>query len=145
MESRPPRAISAVCAGIRFAVVSGVRLSCLIAIVLAGCAFLRPAPQAPSAADDELRSLFAREVQPIVTYRCAGCHAPGGCCSKFLAPRPDMYGALKSWPQLLGPTPARSRLYTKGDHEGPAFPRAEAKVIARWIRAEASLRAQKGP
>jgi len=70
-----------------------------------------------------------------VTYRCAGCHGERGCCSKFLAP--DMYTTLKSWPRLIGTSPSRSLFYTKGDHEGPGFPRKEAKVIAEWIRAEA--------
>jgi mono/diheme cytochrome c family protein len=103
-----------------------------------GCALSRPTPSArPRAADPELRSLFARDVEPIVMYRCAGCHGAQGCCSKFLAPRPDMYTNLKSWPRMIGSTPARSLFYTKGTHEGPGFPRDEAKVIAEWIRAEA--------
>ena len=100
------------------------------------CVRSRPAaPAGPSAAQRELRAFFARDVAPIVTYRCGGCHGERGCCSKFLAP--DMYTSLKSWPRLIGPTPGRSLFYTKGDHEGPGFPRKEAKVIAEWIRAEA--------
>ena len=107
-----------------------------------GCALARPAPPPPaqpSAAELELRSFFAHDVEPIITYRCAGCHAERGCCSKFLAARPDMYTNLKSWPRMIGPTPGRSLFYKKGDHEGPGFQRAEARVIAQWIRAEARL------
>src|SRR5262249_5798917 len=111
----------------------------LIAIVWClGCASSRlasPPPARPSAAELELRSMFEQDVQPIVTYWCAGCHAGRGCCSKFL--EADMYETVKSWPRMVGPTPARSLLFTKGSHEGPAFRRGDAKVIAAWIRAEA--------
>lgn len=100
-----------------------------------GCVLTQPA--APARPNHALRDYFARDVEPIVTYRCAGCHAERGCCSKFLAARPDMYTNLKSWPRLIGPSPNRSLFYTKGSHEGPGFPREEAKVIAEWIRAEA--------
>ena len=105
-------------------------------LLLLACMACATVPARP--VNPELRALFERRVEPIVAYRCAGCHGSGGCCSKFLAP--DMYTHLKSWPHLLGPTPARSLLVTKGDHQGPAFPPKEAKVIEQWIRAENQVR-----
>jgi mono/diheme cytochrome c family protein len=117
---------------------SGGAILMLLSVACASSA-PTPAPRPhPSAAEIELRSRFARNVEPIVMYRCAGCHGLGGCCSPFLTPRPDVYTTVKAWPHLVGSTPSRSLLYAKGEHEGPAFPRTEAQVIAAWIRAEAS-------
>ena len=103
-------------------------------LLLLSCMACATVPARP--VNPELRAMFERRVEPIVTYRCGGCHGTRGCCSKFLAP--DMYTHLKSWPRLVGPTPNRSLLYTKGSHEGPAFPPKEAKVVVEWLRAEAA-------
>jgi hypothetical protein len=84
------------------------------------------------------KAIFESTVQPILDAACHACHTAGGAGPGFLVPSPDEYSAVKSWPGLLGPTPAQSKLYTKGQHEGPALTPEEATTVAAWINAEAA-------
>ncbi len=76
---------------------------------------------------------FNQNVAPIMTASCAGCHAKnGGVGPGFLAP-PDMLRTMLTYPGIIGSTPDTSRIYAKGQHEGPALTPQQAPVVADWI------------
>lgn len=77
---------------------------------------------------------FYSDVAPILTPACGGCHGvTGQPAPAFMLAMPDMLQNLLQYPGIIGPTPEKSRLYAKGQHEGPAFTPDQAPVIADWI------------
>ncbi len=82
---------------------------------------------------------FAEKVQPIIagsdghTGACGACHGAGGTSINFLAPKPTILDGLLSYPGIVGKTPQTSRMYAKGQHDGPALTPAQQPIIANWI------------
>jgi hypothetical protein len=118
----------------------------LFASVQAGClgSALRPdgdggannADMAPDAV-----TAFYTTMQPILTPACGGCHGVAGTAAPaFMLSQPDMLQNLLAYPGIIGPTPDKSRLYAKGQHEGPAFTPAQSSVVADWINLLATTR-----
>jgi cytochrome c553 len=84
---------------------------------------------------------FYANVAPIITPACGGCHGvAGGAGPAFMMAMPDMLQNLLSYPGIIGATPESSRLYAKGQHEGPAFTPAQAPIVHDWIALYDSLR-----
>ncbi|HZS42105.1 MAG TPA: hypothetical protein VFF06_34990 [Polyangia bacterium] len=82
----------------------------------------------------DVNALFNANVAPILTASCGACHAKtGGVGPGFMDPKPDMLTTILAYPGLIGATPETSRIYAKGQHEGPALTPAQAPVIADWI------------
>jgi hypothetical protein len=69
---------------------------------------------------------------------CNVCHTGAAAGPPFMAPMPDIYTTLKAWPGLIGPSPQGSKIYMKGQHEGPAFTPGQAMRVATWLNAEAA-------
>ena len=77
---------------------------------------------------------FYTQVQPILQPACGGCHGMTGTAAPaFMLSMPDMLQNLLSYPTIIGTSPTTSRLYLKGQHEGPAFTPDQAPIIASWI------------
>lgn len=87
-------------------------------------------------------AMFTADVEPILSDSCASCHAaaPGGAIPGFLHPSPDVYTAIKAWPNLVVPgDPEASRLYAYGrsaQHSGPVLLPEQAEVVRAWIELE---------
>lgn len=91
---------------------------------------------------ESARAVFERDVQPLLTSSCASCHAVAASGAPlFLAPDPDVYATVKSWPGLIDLiAPSASRLVRKGAHAGPAFSTPQAGLVTRWLEMEAAER-----
>ena len=77
---------------------------------------------------------FYSDVAPILKPACGGCHGvTGQSAPAFMLDSPDMLQNLLMYPGIIGATPEKSRLYMKGQHEGPAFTPDQAPVIRDWI------------
>jgi hypothetical protein len=82
---------------------------------------------------------FAEKVAPILggadgkTGACGACHGAGGVSINFLAPKPTILDGVLSYPGIVGKTPETSRMYAKGQHDGPALTPAEKPIVANWI------------
>jgi hypothetical protein len=111
-------------------------------------AVIVPSPDAAEAPDAGAvcKADFDSKVKPLLLADCGTCHseAMGGVGPGFLSANPDMYTTVISYPGLIGPTPATSRLLTKDVHVGPSFHQtstytpppplpADAAVISAWI------------
>jgi hypothetical protein len=83
------------------------------------------------------RDTFETEIEPLLTGFCAACHAADDSVG-FMAPNPDMYEAVRSWPDLMNlEKPASSALVTKGAHDGPAWTVDQIPALVSWINLEA--------
>ncbi|HJZ86373.1 MAG TPA: hypothetical protein VKN99_14430 [Polyangia bacterium] len=113
----------------------------LIAFVGCGGDFIA-AIGAPDHGGGGARGMFERSVQPILDGTCAVCHRGviGSAGPPFLLPMPDEYSTVMVWPGLVGDSPQSSKLYIKGQHEGPDFTPAQKDLVATWIIAEAMAR-----
>jgi hypothetical protein len=83
---------------------------------------------------------FASKIAPLLggvdgkSGSCGACHAKvGGIGPGFLEAKPDMLTTLLSYPGVIGRTPATSRLFAKGAHEGPALKANEVTALRDWI------------
>lgn len=77
---------------------------------------------------------FYSNVAPILKPACGGCHGVAGTSAPaFMLDTPDMLKNLLQYPGIIGTTPQTSRLYMKGQHEGPAFTPDQAPVVSDWI------------
>jgi hypothetical protein len=77
---------------------------------------------------------FYTDVAPILTQTCGGCHGVTGTAAPaFMLATPDMLQNLLAYPGIIGSTPAKSRLYAKGPHEGPALTPDQQTVLGNWI------------
>lgn len=77
---------------------------------------------------------FYTDVAPILKPACGGCHGVTGTSAPaFMLDTPDMLRNLLGYPGIIGDTPEKSRLYVKGQHEGPAFTPDQAPIIRDWI------------
>jgi hypothetical protein len=77
---------------------------------------------------------FYSQVQPILVPACGGCHGVTGTAAPaFMLATPDMLQNILAYPGIVGATPAKSRLYAKGPHEGPALTPDQQTVIGNWI------------
>jgi hypothetical protein len=77
---------------------------------------------------------FYQQVQPILVQACGGCHGVTGTpAPAFMLAMPDMLQNILAYPGIIGPTPAKSRLYAKGPHEGPALTPDQSTVVGNWI------------
>jgi mono/diheme cytochrome c family protein len=86
------------------------------------------------------REAFDTTVQPLLEGFCAACHSATDAVG-FMAPDPDMYSAVMTWPTLVDiESPASSRLLTKGSHDGPAWTAEQKTVIMDWLAIEADAR-----
>jgi hypothetical protein len=80
--------------------------------------------------------VFEAEALPLLDLRCASCHTDATVAPVFLLPGNER-ASLLAYPNLVEPgDPATSVLLTYGAHDGPAWPRDEAAVIASWITLE---------
>ncbi len=95
-----------------------------------------PMPDAEMAAEPALE-FFDREVLPLLDGQCSACHGAGRTAPAFLAPDPDVYTTVTSWPALVRRSdPGSSRILTKGAHAGPAWNSTQAATIQEWLRLE---------
>jgi hypothetical protein len=77
---------------------------------------------------------FYTEVAPVLTPACGGCHGVTGTAAPaFMLTTPDLLQNLLAYPGIIGPTPAKSRLYAKGPHEGPALTPDQQTILGNWI------------
>lgn len=77
---------------------------------------------------------FFSQVAPVLTPACGGCHGVTGTAAPaFMLATPDMLQNLLAYPGIIGPTPAKSRLYAKGQHEGPALTPDQQTIVGNWI------------
>ena len=120
-------------------------LAIVIAVVSAGCNALvdgwTDEPDVEADAGElpanTARAKFDRDVLPLVTGTCSGCHAGNDPAIAWMKPAPDEYTAMKAWPNLVAiANPATSNLLTKGQHQGPAWTIEQATKILGWIEAE---------
>ena len=82
----------------------------------------------------DVAGMFYTQVEPILTSACGGCHGMTGTAAPaFMLATPDMLTNILAYPGIIGATPAKSRLYAKGPHEGPALTPDQAPIIANWI------------
>jgi len=83
------------------------------------------------------RAAFDRDVLPLVTTMCSGCHANGDMAIAWMKQTPDEYTTMKGWPHLLElGAPATSMLLVKGMHQGPAWSAEQSAQILSWIDME---------
>ncbi len=124
---------------------SGLARTVLITVMATGCTGLVEGWTEPGASDDieadagaaavSARALFDRDVLPMLSTTCSGCHAAGD--PAWMRPLPDEYSTIMGWPRLVDvATPATSVLLTKGMHQGPAWTAEQATPILAWIEAE---------
>ncbi len=91
-------------------------------------------PGGPADMTPDIVGQFYSQVAPILTPACGGCHGMTGTnAPAFMLAQPDMLKNLLSYPGIIGSTPEKSRLYMKGQHEGPAFTPDQAPIISNWI------------
>ena len=77
---------------------------------------------------------FYSDVAPIITPACGGCHGVTGTTAPaFMVAQPDLLQNLLTYPGIIGSSPQKSRLYMKGQHEGPAFTPDQAMTVGAWI------------
>lgn len=82
----------------------------------------------------DVAGMFYSQVQPILVPACGGCHGMTGTAAPaFMLATPDMLQNILSYPGIVGASPARSRLYAKGAHEGPALTPDQQTVVGNWI------------
>jgi hypothetical protein len=120
----------------------------LMALAVAGCLGdggngLQPGDPGYGAHDmtpaPDVKALFKANIEPLLvgppnTGSCGACHAtPGGIGPGFMMAKPDVLTNLLSYPGLIGDTPETSRIYVKGQHEGPALTPEEKTAIHDWI------------
>lgn len=93
-----------------------------------------------SAEEAAARAQFESEVQPVLMGACVACHVSiGGVGPGFLSGAPDIYGTIRSWPNLvIGGNPASSRLYAYGTSSSHArvgvnLTDPQADIVRRWI------------
>lgn len=118
----------------------------------AGCVgSLEPNPgddttvDAPTTQASAGRTMFDRDVKPMLESNCASCHAGavGSQPYKFLgvAGDTDDYDKVTGDPGINGGwQPSLASLLTQGAHEGPAFSDAEKAKITAWMTQEATDR-----
>ncbi len=95
-----------------------------------------PDPGGPGSAGGSPEDVFVTEVLPLLDLRCASCHTDVTVAPVWME-RGDERASMLAYPNLVVPGyPTRSVLLTYGGHEGPAWPRDEAVVIADWITLE---------
>ena len=84
-------------------------------------------------APDPVAAFYAN-VAPIVTAACAGCHGVAGTSAPaFMIAQPDLLHNMLAYPGIIGTTPQNSRMYLKGQHEGPAFTPDQLTTVGNWI------------
>ncbi len=77
---------------------------------------------------------FYAQVAPILTPACGGCHGMTGTpAPAFMVAQPDLLQNLLAYPGIVGSSPQKSRLYMKGQHEGPAFTPDQQMTVGAWI------------
>ncbi len=78
--------------------------------------------------------MFYADVAPIVTANCAGCHGVSGTTAPaFMMAQPDLLKNILAYPGIVGTSPQNSRMYLKGQHEGPAFTPDQLMTVGNWI------------
>jgi hypothetical protein len=99
------------------------------------------------------RAMFDSQVAPIMSAKCAACHAgtgagPGGAPRFLGTDTTTFYTALVGGTEVTFAAPASSLILTKGVHyngAGPALDvNAEKPAVQGWIEAEAIERAGSG-
>ena len=119
-------------------------------LLFAGCidVFFDPADPAPPVIDDPpvstARDRFDRDVYPILSVHCAGCHAETeGPVFGFVGADPARaYERILGFPDLLGgflPT-APIATVPAGGHNGVVYTPAESAAIRAWFDAELAER-----
>ena len=80
-------------------------------------------------------AMFNAEIAPMMTASCGVCHAAAGPTNApvFMAPTPDILTNVLAFGGLIGDVPEDSMLYTKGNHEGPAFTPTQLVTLHDWI------------
>jgi hypothetical protein len=83
----------------------------------------------------DVAAMFDAEIAPMMTASCGVCHAAVGPTNApvFMAPTPDILTNVLAFGGLIGDVPEDSMLYTKGNHEGPAFTPAQLVTLHDWI------------
>ena len=115
------------------------------AVVAAGCEMTgelhgsgTPSPGV-DAGDDTAqiaRAAFDSDVAPLLEGFCAACHSAADSVG-FMAPDPDMYSSVTTWPLLIDlENHSSSRLLSKGVHDGPAWTADQRAIIGDWLGLE---------
>jgi mono/diheme cytochrome c family protein len=88
--------------------------------------------------DSAGRTTFETRIRPLLDDRCAVCHADPAMAPAFLSRNPEVYDTVIAWPSLVRiDEPERSRLITKGEHDGPAWEQSQIDAILAWLEVEA--------
>src|SRR4051812_30039746 len=73
---------------------------------------------------------FYSDVEPILTPACGGCHGVTGTTAPaFMVAQPDLLKNMLAYPGIIGSSPQKSRIYMKGQHEGPDFTPDQKMVV----------------
>jgi hypothetical protein len=124
-----------------------MRIAWLVTFALAtGCSGLVDdgADTGLSSAEVNARRLWINKALPVLVDNCSSCHATGQGGSQpaptFLAGDGDLgiRDTLRAHdpPQLDFRSPPRSRLLTRGPHDGPALDGVQSSDLLEWIFAE---------
>ena len=82
------------------------------------------------------RAAFDDDVAPLLQGFCGACHSAADSVG-FMAPNPDMYSSVTTWPLLVDlENHSSSRLLSKGVHDGPAWTADQRAVIGDWLGLE---------
>lgn len=117
----------------------------LAVLAVAGCdgRFYGTAPDSGTDADPLIaaRLLYDRDVLPILSANCTACHASVGAVGGgFMAPNPDSYATMITWPNLVFPgdaTSSRIFSYARGEqHSGTQLTPDQGELVRRWVEAE---------